>query len=182
MQRGRNDSIKSPGARERERFQAFQSAPKRNASALTSPGEKQWISPVGWMTWNHVPPLPSFLAVAWRASSLNFGYIHRERFAVVVTGLRFNCHSPSSILCLSLRLRLRLCLSRSLARTLFLPLSSAMFVPRASRSGRRIVSLSFEIKFAAPPRVILRKISLYGVIKSPIWNVVVVVVVLGIIL
>lgn len=178
MQRGRNDSIKSPGARERERFQAFQSAPKRNASALTSPGEKQWISPVGWMTWNHVPPLPSFLAVAWRASSLNFGYIHRERFAVVVTGLRFNCHSPSSILCLSLRLRL--CLSCSLARMLFLPLPSAMFVPRASRSGRRIVSLSFEIKFAAPPRVILRKISLYGVIKSPIWNVVVVV--LGIIL
>lgn len=125
------------------------------------------------MTWNHVPPLPSFLAVAWRASSLNFGYIHRERFAVVVTGLRFNCHSPSSTLCLSLSHSFSF--SRSLARMLFLPLPSAMFVPRASRSGRRIVSLSFEIKFAAPPRVILRKISLYGVIKSPIWNVVVVV-------
>lgn len=125
------------------------------------------------MTWNHVPPLPSFLAVAWRASSLNFGYIHRERFAVVVTGLRFNCHSPSSILYLSLSISL--VHSHALS-----PSSLAMFVPRASRSGRRIVSLSFEIKFAASPRVILRKISLYGVIKSPIWNVVVVL--LGIIL
>lgn len=129
------------------------------------------------MTWNHVPPLPSFLAVAWRASSLNFGYIHRERFAVVVTGLRFNCHSPSSILYLSLSISISLSFTRSHALS---PSSLAMFVPRASRSGRRIVSLSFEIKFAASPRVILRKISLYGVIKSPIWNVVVVV--LGIIL